>query len=144
MFSPFFVRSPTFNFILFVLIVFIILFLVSWDSNPTISVILLVSPLVGIIFFSAVKLFTSILLSTLTLLINSPARVLGSIVTDVGIPAISTLFRLSLWTISCKVISILRTLVFISAFSALILSCSFSTRINFFSMFFIVVFIVST
>uniref|UniRef100_A0A8D8T8N3 Uncharacterized protein n=1 Tax=Cacopsylla melanoneura TaxID=428564 RepID=A0A8D8T8N3_9HEMI len=143
MFSPFFVRSPTFNFILFVLIVFIILFLVSWDSNPTISVILLVSELV-IIFFSAVKLFTSILLSTLTLLINSPARVLGSIVTDVGIPAISTLFRLSLWTISCKVISILRTLVFISAFSALILSCSFSTRINFFSMFFIVVFIVST
>uniref|UniRef100_A0A8D8VTA9 Uncharacterized protein n=1 Tax=Cacopsylla melanoneura TaxID=428564 RepID=A0A8D8VTA9_9HEMI len=144
MFSPFFVRSPTFNFILFVLIVFIILFLVSWDSNPTISVILLVSPLVGIIFFSAVKLFTSILLSTLTLLINSPARVLGSMLTDVGIPAISTLFRLSLWTNSCKVTSILRTLVFISAFSALILSCSFSTRINFFSMFFIVVFIVST
>uniref|UniRef100_A0A8D8YUY2 Uncharacterized protein n=1 Tax=Cacopsylla melanoneura TaxID=428564 RepID=A0A8D8YUY2_9HEMI len=144
MFSPFFVRSPTFNFILFVLIVFIILFLVSWDSNPTISVILLVSPLVVIIFFSAVKLFTSILLSTLTLLINSPARVLGSMLTDVGIPAISTLFRLSLWTNSCKVTSILRTLVFISAFSALILSCSFSTRINFFSMFFIVVFIVST
>uniref|UniRef100_A0A8D8YTH3 Uncharacterized protein n=1 Tax=Cacopsylla melanoneura TaxID=428564 RepID=A0A8D8YTH3_9HEMI len=143
MFSPFFVRSPTFNFILFVLIVFIILFLVSWDSNPTISVILLVSELV-IIFFSAVKLFTSILLSTLTLLINSPARVLGSMLTDVGIPAISTLFRLSLWTNSCKVTSILRTLVFISAFSALILSCSFSTRINFFSMFFIVVFIVST